>query len=690
MPVKGKQMKKKTIITILIVGLVTFGSCVQKSAGSEQLKHRLDAEIEFAESLCKFYPAQAEQWQKLIEQAKKIVADSNQADKNYYTNVVQGAERILAPVGVAAKTYTIHCIGHAHIDMNWMWSWPETVAIVNDTFTTVLKLMDEFDDFYFSQSQASVYEIIREYNPALFEQIKKRVAQERWEITAAQWVEGDKNLVSGESIARHLLYTRQFMKDNFNLKPEDISLCWEPDAFGHAYSIPTILSKGGIKMYYLCRPASVLASKGDKPHIFWWEGPDGSRLLVFNGFYDYSGNIDTKTIEKMISFSQETGLKEWMKVYGVGDHGGGPTRQDILRCHEMNSWPIYPNFKMGTANKYFETIKKYGDKFPVIKNELNFEFTGCYTSQSEIKQFARLADSQLKNAEVAASLAYLLLDRSWPQDEFKKAWINTLFGQFHDILPGSGVRWTREYQSGLFQDTAATTSMITTNSLRAVAASIDTSFADIKNAVDSNFFEQTAMGAGAGIGTSFGSISPATHFGKMNQPTIVIFNPTMTSRNELVRVLLWDPVGNSKNFNTTRFMVRTSDGRNLKTQTLGSGEGVWGHRYVEVAFPVEIGSMGYTSYAVTQDPNRQDLNNTVQTPDRLTIENEFLKAVFDPCTGGIASFIDKRTGRDLAVASDPLGVMEYILEKPNFMSAWTIDEPIKRICPLKVISVKSK
>ena len=109
---------------------------------------------------------------------------------------------MLTPIGKVAKTYTCHCVGHAHIDMNWMWSWPETVAVTNDTFTTVLRLMDEYPDFCFSQSQASVYEVIRQYNPALLEPMRERIAEGRWEVNAVHWVEGDKNIASGESLER--------------------------------------------------------------------------------------------------------------------------------------------------------------------------------------------------------------------------------------------------------------------------------------------------------------------------------------------------------------------------------------------------------------------------------------------------------------------------------------------------------
>ena len=161
---------------------ITYAEGEQNSINKsdyEQLRIRLRSEIEFCENLSKLYPAQAEEWLKLINLAKQIADKANDTDKDGYGAVVSEAEKILAPIGKIAKTYTVHCAGHAHIDMNWMWSWPETVAVTNDTFTTVLKLMDEFPDFCFTQSQASVYAIIKEHNPELFEKIKQRVAEGR-------------------------------------------------------------------------------------------------------------------------------------------------------------------------------------------------------------------------------------------------------------------------------------------------------------------------------------------------------------------------------------------------------------------------------------------------------------------------------------------------------------------------------
>jgi len=660
-------------------------------------RHHLDrflAEIDFVNGLVKLHPAQAKRWQKLVEQACEVVAEVSSSGKlDRLDKAVRRAEEILAPIGKMAKTYTVHCLGHAHLDMNWQWSWPETVAATNDTFLTVLKLMDEFPEFCFSQSQASIYELIRTYCPELFERIKHRIAEGRWEITASQWVEGDKNLASGESLARHLLYTRRFVREQFGLEPEDVTIAWEPDTFGHAHTIPTILSRGAVERYYLCRGGSV-----NLPPVFWWQGPDGSRILVNRELFWFCGFIRPSNAMSLLSFCEKTGLKDWLLVFGVGDHGGGPTRRDLIRCEDMNSWPIYPKFKFSTTRKYYAVLEKHGEKFPVLDREMNFEFAGCYTSQSAIKKINRLGENQLEQAEIAAMLAYRAVGRAYPAEALRDAWIKTLFGHFHDILPGSCVRATREYQSGLYQEAAAAFGMVRTHSLRALAAQIDTSFvADepLPNLPPAQ--ESIAMGAGVGRGTALGGISEAAHVVD-GARAFVVFNPTSWQRDQVVSATIWDPhTGvNEGDIDKKQFVVHASDGSVIPAQRTGKGA-YWSHHFIDVAFPVSVASLGYSAYVVEegQAPSPQDgvvCHDTVDS-DRISIrqsgmENEFLDVHFDLRTGGIDKLIDKKTGRNLADPSNPLGVLEYVHERPGEMSSWLIHPAQVRVCPLEVLGFR--
>ena len=647
---------------------------------------RLAAELTFAERLAELTPTSAPRWRKLLAKATKRVESVLAGGRiDRIAKAVVEAEEILKPIGRAAKKYTIHCVGHAHIDMNWMWSWPETVAVANDTVLSVLKLMDEFPDFCFTQSQASVYAILAEYCPELLEQVRARVAEGRWEVVAAHWVEGDKNLASGESLARHLLYARAYTEELFGLADDSQLVDWEPDTFGHARTIPGIVTRGGVKYYYLCR-----GGKFDKPPVFRWRGPDGSRVLVYNDERNwYLGPVETAHAVRMLDFAEKTGLKDWMNVYGVGDHGGGPTRQDLSRITEMDAWPIYPRWRFATSGAFFKLLDKRADALDELDCELNFEFTGCYTSQSQIKRANRHGENHCVEAELAAALASRATGRAYPHAALREAWIGTLFGQFHDILPGSCIREGRQYQMALFQRTATTAGMIKTHSLRALAAKIDTSFA-APAAVDTSpqMEASRAFGGGAGYGTMNGSLSGAGHVADGPRP-FVVFNPTDAARCGMVKVNVWD-AGDGP------FRVRYCDGSVLPAQRVDGGA-YWQHSFVQLAVPVQVGPIGYTALAIESGEAPQghpgvvavglvegDAGQPAQAP---TMENDSILVEFDRATGGIARLVHKASGADLAGETEPLALLEYILERPRGMSAWTLGDAKDRCSPLAVESL---
>jgi alpha-mannosidase len=295
-----------------------FRNLVQEPGKRAQsLLRRAANQIEFARAFAAALPeAETRGWGERIDQAEGIL-EAFQPNAGLWglTAAVQEAESVLEPVGRAAKQYRIHCVGHGHIDMNWMWSWPETVSVTHDTFASVLSLMEQYPDLTFSQSQASVYALIERYHPEMFAAIQQRVKEGRWEITAAHWVEGDKNIASGESICRHLLYTRRYMQEKFGLSPEDLPVDWEPDTFGHAVSVPTILAQGAVKYYYSCRQGGGfdhLRIGGERPRLFWWQAPDGSRVLVNreSTWYNSYVNIGDNIALPLVGFVQETGLHD--------------------------------------------------------------------------------------------------------------------------------------------------------------------------------------------------------------------------------------------------------------------------------------------------------------------------------------------------------------------------------------------
>jgi len=676
--------------------------------GQARLVERITAELEFAQELASLHPAKAASWKKRIAEASRIMLDVLAGGGRRASGAVRGkhasplraeawhpagraslgkavaqAEKVLSPIAKAAKSYTIHCVGHAHIDMNWQWPWPETVAVVNDTFGTVLRLMDEFEDFRFTQSQASVYEIARQYHPELFEQIRRRVAEGRWEVAAVHWVEGDKNLVCGESLARHLLYTRRYMAEQFALRPADAALDWEPDTFGHACTIPSIVSRGGVRRYYLCR-----CGAGDRPPVFWWRGPDGSRVLVNRETTWYLNHVGTHNAAAMAAFCRKTGLTDWMLVYGVGDHGGGPTRRDIMLAGEMNSWPVYPSFRFATTGSFYDILEAAGARWPTVEGELNYEFTGCYTSQSAIKRANRACESNLQRAESAAAVAWRAAGRQYPAGQLREAWVKTLFGHFHDILPGSCVPATRDYHLGKAQEVLAASGMIQTNALRALAGMIDTSFAGPAAPAEPRQPAARAFGAGAGRSSDGGDVSAATHAASAKS-ALVVFNPTLAPRSEVVTATLWN-VGSAG-----PFVVRGPDGRAVPAQQVAAGS-YWGHEFVELAFPTSVGALGFSAHVIEQGEADSPAGAVrcaavMHGPERvrygeLAIENEHLAVTFDSRTGGIARLVDKAAGCDLADPADPLAVLEFVLERPRNMSSWVVAEP-RRLSAAEVLSM---
>lgn len=652
---------------------------------------RFQAELEFCKSLCEWLPEQAKGWQPLLKDAAGIVeAAARTGELLSIETAVKQAELVLAPLGRAGKGYTVYCAGHAHIDMNWMWSWPETVAVTNDTFSTVLKLMDEFPEFHFSQSQASTYAIIEKYHPALLKKIARRVKDGRWEVIASHWVENDKNLAGPESLCRHLLHTRNYIQKLFGLKAEDVPIDWSPDTFGHAATVPSYLVRGGVKYLYLHRPGG----EGPKrPVAFWWQAPDGSKVLTRNDMaFGYNGVVAPENLLASLRlFVSETGLPMTLYVFGVGDHGGGPTRRDLLRGRDMMTWPIFPTLRFTTTRAFFEDLEKRGSKLPLLDCELNVEFTGCYTTQTLIKKGNRYGECKLTDAEIVASLAWAALKRPFPAAALTEGWQDILFNHFHDILPGSGVHDTRTYAHGLFQKTMAMTSMEETQSLRLLAGSVDTAaFGDGNDATADAPASRVSSGQGAGVGfgTANGALSAAQQgLGQGNRPFLV-FNPTSWERTEVVEATIWDNPGVGPAlvpFRSRSYAVKLADGSVIPAQVVNSGNWYWGHEYLTVAFPVRVPALGYTTCAIVEAaaPAAPSAVKHIgrahhcfyakheREPEGL--ENDLVTFALDMSTGGIKSLVDKRRGTAVIATSGLAPVLEYGVEIPHGMTAWVID-----------------
>jgi len=654
--------------------------------------NRILYQLEFAQGLCQLNPDRAGEWEKLMARALDSVAQGNITSVDALQKARAEAESMMAPIAEVAGEYTIHCVGHGHIDMNWKWDWPETVAITHDTFNTVLKLMDAYPDFCFSQSQVSTYALIEKYNPEMLERIHARIKEGRWEVTASHWVEADKNIVDSESYCRHILCSRRYLKERFGLEPEDVPIDWEPDTFGHSIGVPTYLQSSAVKFYFCCRTGNF---GPDRPDLFRWQARDGSTVLVFvpaMGEDGYNGVIMPINIRGLLAFAGETGLKDRMYAYGVGDHGGGPTRGNILAAYDMDSWPVFPHFKLTTAKAYFELMEPRADELPLLDFELNYMSQGCYTSREGNKAGARHSETKLAAAEAAAAVAWRLVDKPYPEEDLRECWKDALFQHFHDILPGCNVQVSREYTSGKHQDILARTAMTETISLRQIASRIDTSQDVIELEPDRPpMYKRCGMGGGVGHEAGEGKISQYDNSSGGWPRHFVIFNPTAYPREEVTGATLWEvdkyvtyfPLERWSQRETSKYLyelpfcVRTPSGRRIPAQVLES-HAAWMNYYTRLVFPVEpLAGLGYGVYTIFAEPPEEEVTGAAtatEVPDGWVLQNDGIKVQIDSGSGAVHSLVDKAHGTELADAANPMTGIEYIVEAPRGGSAWEIGE----------------
>jgi alpha-mannosidase len=670
----------------------TIESTVQDAISRLRCEHdRFHWQIRYAKELTKLVPSASGRWNQLIERAEKTVARRiGGSDVASLAKAVDEAEAILAPLGKEAKRRTVHMIAHSHIDMNWQWSWQETVATTCDTFGTVLKIMDMFPDMKFTQSQCSCYRICEQYEPELLREIAAMVKAGRWESVASSWVEGDRNLAGAESLARHLLESRRYMREVFDLSPEDIKVDWSPDTFGFAATTPMFLAQGGIRYVYLHRPGD---RTQPKVGLFWWVAPDGSRVLVRNDMrLTYVGAPEPRRIvESTVRMETECGLPASLLVYGFGDHGGAPNIRYMRQLETVRRWPIFPEVRYSTAREFFEKAERMaGGRLPEVRSELNPEFTGCYTSQSLIKRCNRYSEKRLQDVEAALVASDSLAGHSGNADSLRQCWRRTLLAHFHDILPGSGVHDTRTYTHGQFQDTMAATSREETLALRALAGRIDTAVVGGRvpgHGSSSPSDGHTGFAAGAGMGVANGSASQADNTGGRGGRVCVAFNPTPWPRDEVVEMLVWDDLYGTLGEPRARpgFRVTDASGRTVTAQAMEFRE-YYGHHYARIAFPLRVPAMGWTTAFLSEIEREHGLKGGVShiaqahhcsysMNERAPVgmENEYVRVVFDPSTGGITRLTDKKSGVDLVAAgAEAHNPLELVVEQNIHMTSWIV------------------
>jgi alpha-mannosidase len=332
-----------------------------------------------------------------------------------------------------APRKVLHIIGYSHIDAAWLWPWRDGSNLALTTFRSVLDRMKETPGFRYIHSSSIHYEWVQRADPNMFEEIRARVKEGRLEVVGAWPVEPDCNIPSTESFVRHCLYGKEYCQHELGV---DVKIGLNPDSFGHAAGLPTILKGAGYKYYVFMRPQD---HEMKLPLLFWWEGPDGSRVLTLRIKNGYGrGPI---RIAEAAQNNFAPGFDHGAFFLGVGDHGGGVTKDYIMQVLEMQKDPALPELRWSTLTEFFSAVEQspaFKD-LPIIKTELQHHARGCYSAYGEGKQQNRRAERVIVQAETLSTVAALDHGHVYPKAEYKAAWRKITFNQFHDLMAGSAI-----------------------------------------------------------------------------------------------------------------------------------------------------------------------------------------------------------------------------------------------------------
>src|SRR5688572_21557150 len=352
-------------------------------------------------------------------------------------------------LAAAATLYTFHLIPNAHLNPVWLWDWREGLNEGIITCRTILDLMDEHPDLTFIRGESAVYRHIERHDPATFRRIVKYVKAGRWDVVGGTVVQPDTNLPATETFARHFVRAQNYFAKRFG-KP--VRVAWAADSFGHAAGLPEILADAGISGFAFTRPhAGIVQIDGP---AFWWEGPGGSRVMgyrPFAGWYGCEREEMVKRLDEYLAAAPRSTLKNVGCFFGLGNHGGGPTRRQL---REMREWAgKHPEVKLvfSGLHRLFDALYKEvraspkGERLlPVHRGEMNFTLRGCYSSVAKYKFVYRHAEALLTRAE-RTDAAISAATETAPVD-LGEAWDGLLFNSFHDILPGSSVERATDEQ----------------------------------------------------------------------------------------------------------------------------------------------------------------------------------------------------------------------------------------------------
>ncbi|MCG0288425.1 alpha-mannosidase [Streptomyces sp. PSAA01] len=492
----------------------------------------------------------------------------------------------------SSRDRLLHLVGNAHIDPVWLWRKPEGLQEIRATFQSAVDRMEEYPDFVFTCDSVMYLEWIEQHDPELFDTIAKRVAEGRWQVIGGWWIEPDCNIPAGESFVRQALYGQRYLLEKFG-KAATIGSNLDP--FGHNATIPQLLRRSGMEGYVFLRPGpheQVLPGQ-----FFHWESPDGSRVTAYRLPNEYCapgadiGNHLDKSLALMPPDEPEL-----MVFYGVGNHGGGPTKANLESIRRLDSLGGLPTLRLSHPEAFFARIRDRED-IPVHTGELQHHGPGCYSAHSGVKAWNRRAENELLRAEKWASVA-AVAGEPYPGDRLTEAWKLVLFNQFHDILAGTSIRSAYEDARDEYGHARSIAADVLNRSVQAIARRIDIPQRE---------------------GTT----------------PLVVFNPHP-----------WTLDGDVEFEFGQAATVRLTDdtGAAVPVQPTRSESTMAGSRG-RLAFRASVPPLGHRVYHLLPGAER-DSEGPVSATD-TSLENEYLRIEIDPVTGWLRSLVDKETGAEL-------------------------------------------
>ncbi len=484
----------------------------------------------------------------------------------------------------------LYMIGNAHLDPVWLWTWQEGFQENKATCRSALDRLNEYKDVVFTSSSAQFYEWIEKNDPKMFAEIKARIKEGRWVLCGGWWVQPDCNIPSGESFARHALLSQNYFKEKFGVTART---GYNVDSFGHNGMIPQMLRLSGMENYVFMRPGP--QEKGLPSRNFIWESDDGSRVLAFRLPYSYCtfGQLEDHMRACLEEF--DPGMEELMCFYGVGNHGGGPTVENIETIHKIQKEWKNVEILFSDPDAYFDAIREKYTDLPVVHGDLQHHASGCYSAQSQIKRWNRKAENALLRAEKFGVLSEASGGQPYP-DRFGEAWRRVLFNQFHDTLAGSAIE--RAYEDA------------------------------------GNEYGEALSIAARNENYSLQAISFDIHIEKEEEMLpVVVFNPHSWETQEMVEV----ETGFFHDTADRRFVVKDSENREIFCQQISTEAKVNGR--VRLAFAARVPALGYATYRIFRT-NQPEEKKTGNIP---ILENDRLRVCFDEKTGAVSSIWRKDT-----------------------------------------------